>query len=157
MNTQQFVLLSNHLLRRYIQRSYNNVHIARIFFAKKALDVAWYWYRFEWQMRGTIHVHGMIRLKTDPGLTDLAQHVIIKGRKAWRQLLTLQHSGHSNSFDEYKQLYPDDVYIVSSTIQRLCLSSQRVKLKFNSYIMIFSRSLKKGCNRKLVFWRSENS
>ena len=43
------------------------------------LRASWHWYRFEYAvMRGTIHVHGLAKLKNDPGLCELTQ-VALKG------------------------------------------------------------------------------
>ena len=40
-------------------------------FFRETLDLEWFWYRFEWQSRTAIHVHGIIKLKNDPGIVDL--------------------------------------------------------------------------------------
>ena len=53
------------------------------FFASKGLEAEWYWYRYEWQSRGSIHVHGLCRLKSDPDLHLLLEEIIL-GRKASR-------------------------------------------------------------------------
>ena len=37
------------------------------FFGENCLNATWYWYRYEWQKRGNIHVHGLCRLLSDPG------------------------------------------------------------------------------------------
>ena len=47
---------------------------------KKLLNITDYYYRFEWQSRGSIHVHCLFKLKNDPGiikLTSLAQQSFI--------------------------------------------------------------------------------
>lgn len=36
----------------------------------------WYWHRFEWQHRGTIHVHGLIRIGDGPDTYGLAEKAI---------------------------------------------------------------------------------
>ena len=51
------------------------------YFGPKALEVDWWWYRGELQGRGCYHVHGCMRLKKDPGLTDLGK-LVVKGRFA---------------------------------------------------------------------------
>ena len=48
-------------------------------FFKGTLDYEWIWHRYEWQSRTTIHAHGVVRLKNDPGLTDLVE-TVYKGR-----------------------------------------------------------------------------
>ncbi|CAB4005609.1 ATP-dependent DNA helicase PIF1-like [Paramuricea clavata] len=35
------------------------------------LDAEWYWYRFEYQARGSIHCHGCEKLKNDPDIREL--------------------------------------------------------------------------------------
>jgi hypothetical protein len=40
-------------------------------FFRATLDLEWFWYRFEWQSRTAIHVHGIVKLKNDPGIVDL--------------------------------------------------------------------------------------
>ena len=51
------------------------------FLGPDGLDALWHWYRYEYQSRGTIHLHGLARLRSDPGLDKLGQ-LIYKGRKA---------------------------------------------------------------------------
>lgn len=53
----------------------------KLFFGVNGLNSAWHWYRHEWQKRGNIHVHGLARLHSDPGLTKLGEDVV-NGRKA---------------------------------------------------------------------------
>ena len=53
----------------------------KLFFGVNGLNSEWHWYRYEWQKRGNIHVHGLARLKSDPGLSKLSEDVAI-GRKA---------------------------------------------------------------------------
>lgn len=52
-------------------------------FNDKCLEVTWFWYRFEWQKRGTngIHIHGMFQLKHAPDLSNLTDLVYF-GRKS---------------------------------------------------------------------------
>jgi hypothetical protein len=58
------------------------------FFGPDGLDSVWHWYRFEWQKRGNIHVHGLARLKSDPGVAQLGEEVA-KGRKSQVMLLKM--------------------------------------------------------------------
>ena len=39
----------------------------------KSLDAEWHWYRFEYQARGSIHCHGVAKLKNDPQLYQLSK------------------------------------------------------------------------------------
>ena len=62
----------------------NNPHIVDWFFTERVknfikhwlydtLDVNWHWYRFEYQSRGSIHCHGLVKLKNDPDLCHLSE------------------------------------------------------------------------------------
>jgi hypothetical protein len=55
--------------------------IVKTFFGKDGLDAVWTWYRFDWQKRGNIDVHGLARLHSDLGIAVLAIDVV-KWRKA---------------------------------------------------------------------------
>ena len=46
-----------------------------VYFSKRGLDVDYYWFRIEYQMRGTGHVHGCSRLNSDPGCSELGEFV----------------------------------------------------------------------------------
>ena len=59
-----------------------------VYFGKNGMQKEWHWMRYEWQKRGNCHIHGMIRLKTDPNFTELAEKVVA-GRKAIRLLKKL--------------------------------------------------------------------
>ena len=50
-----------------------------------ALDAEWHWYRFEYQARGSIHCHGVAKLKNDPGLCKLSE-IALKGYLAQKSL-----------------------------------------------------------------------
>jgi len=84
------------------------------FFGIGGLEHEWFWYRFEWQGRGAIHVHGMVRLKCDPGLVRLSKLVIL-GRKFERLMAAMEDvqsipptTMHTEAF---KLNYPNDEYI----------------------------------------------
>ena len=55
------------------------------FFGVQGLEMVWVWFRIEFQAQGTAHVHGCCRLKSDPGLMELAQQVL-QSREARLQL-----------------------------------------------------------------------
>ena len=65
------------------QNVINNPHITDWFFTQRlesfikywlynSLNAEWHWYRFEYQARGSIHCHGVAKLKNDPGLCKLS-------------------------------------------------------------------------------------
>ena len=58
------------------------------FFGKKGLEYSWFWFRIEYQERGTAHAHGYLRLKEDPGISELTQKVL-KGRISEHKLKIL--------------------------------------------------------------------
>ena len=62
----------------------NNPHITDWFFTQRlenfikhwlysSLDAEWHWYRFEYQARGSIHCHGVAKLRNDQGLCKLSE------------------------------------------------------------------------------------
>lgn len=63
----------------------NNPHLLDCFFTerteqfvkhwlKNTLGATWHWFRYEYAVqRGSIHCHGIAKLKSDPGLCDLSQ------------------------------------------------------------------------------------
>ena len=67
------------------QNLIDNPHLVDWFFTKRlenflkhwlynSLDAAWHWYRYEYQARrGSIHSHGVAKLKNDPNLCYLAE------------------------------------------------------------------------------------
>ena len=56
----------------------------------KTLNAAWHWYRFEYAVqRGSIHVHGLAKLKDDPGLCELTK-LALKGHLATEAKQKLQ-------------------------------------------------------------------
>ena len=78
------------------QNVINNPHITDWFFTRrlenfikywlyKSLDTEWHWYRFEYQARGSIHCHGVAKLKNDPGLCKLSEKAL-KGYLAEKSL-----------------------------------------------------------------------
>lgn len=40
------------------------------------LGAEWHWYRYEFQARGSIHCHGVTKLKSDPGLCHLTDKAL---------------------------------------------------------------------------------
>lgn len=66
------------------QNVINNPHIVDWFFTERVKnfikhwlydtpDASWHWYRFEYQSRGSIHCHGLAKLKNDPNLCNLSE------------------------------------------------------------------------------------
>ncbi|XP_066921730.1 uncharacterized protein [Clytia hemisphaerica] len=76
----------------------NNPHLIDWFFTVRVenfvklwlyetLGAEWHWYRFEYAvMRGSIHCHGVAKLKNDPGLCSLTQKAL-EGHIAEKELL----------------------------------------------------------------------
>jgi len=60
-----------------------------IYFGKDGIERNWLWFRYEFQQRGNIHLHGMIRLNIDGDFPTLGAQVI-KGRKSCHRLLWIK-------------------------------------------------------------------
>ena len=43
---------------------------------KNTLQADWYWYRYEFQHRGSVHLHGLARLKYGPDMNKLTQQIL---------------------------------------------------------------------------------
>jgi len=108
------------------------------------------WFRFEWQMRGTIHVHGMIRLTSDPGLVELAD-VVLKGRKNERRLISLDNNGNLAS---YYTKYPLDHYIVNDHVKVFEEAQQFFQTIHNNRTILL-QSIQEGLDaeRKIIAYR----
>ena len=87
------------------QNVINNPHLTDWFFVQrlenfiqnwlyKTLNAEWHWYRYEYQARGSVHCHGIAKLKNDPGICHLAENAL-KGFKAQKQ--TLQQNNPQDS------------------------------------------------------------
>lgn len=90
----------------------DNPHLADWFFTKRlesfikhwlynCLGAEWHWYRYEFQARGSIHCHGVAKLKGDPGLCSLTDKapLRISSRKVFQRI------GRSQSLKLYSQGY----------------------------------------------------
>mgnify|MGYP003333637567 CR=1 FL=1 len=83
--------------------------IDKTFFSNNGLKVKWVWFRIKYQLRGTAHAHGCLRLIKDPGLIELALNVM-KGRIAHRKLYGQMSSRHGFSFGDIKDdEWQDDI------------------------------------------------
>jgi hypothetical protein len=101
-------------------------------FGKDGLNAIWTWYRFEWQKRGNMHVHGMARLHSDPGLADLGK-CVYDGKRAARILQInkaceeAKHRVVSYATYDWKViLTTDDIFLdiwVSTAIEKLTSSA----------------------------------
>jgi hypothetical protein len=108
----------------------------KYFLGSEGLDASWHWYRFEWQKRGNIHVHGLARLSSDPGLSKYGENVIL-GRKAQKVLelyIKIKKEMHlelpSILTDlQFKDVPPED--------EHLPYTINQLKIKFNdeNYVM----------------------
>ena len=78
------VLRYPHIVDEYFQTRVK-LFIKSFLVDKQSLDCKYYWYRIEYQQRGTAHVHGCFRLNSDPGITKLCEKVR-DGRIAARKL-----------------------------------------------------------------------
>jgi hypothetical protein len=91
----------------------DNPHIVDWYFTKRiekflkywlydTLGAEWHWYRYEFQARGSIHCHGMARLKSDPGLCKLTE-IALKGYLAEKCEQDLDNSSVSFDIEQGKK------------------------------------------------------
>ncbi len=59
------------------------------------MDAEWFWYRFEYQARGSIHAHGCAKLKNDPDIRLLRNHACLA-------FLENETSRHEMSPDDFE-------------------------------------------------------
>jgi len=81
----------------------------KIILGREGWDAVWFWYRFEFQKRGSIHVHGLCKLRDDPGLEQLAK-VVYLGRKS-AQILRISKAISIQSDSDLYRLYPNDDFL----------------------------------------------
>ena len=96
------------------QNVINNPHITDWFFTQRlenfikhwlynSLDAEWHWYRFEYQARGSIHCHGVAKLKNDPGLCQLSE-TALKDLKGYLAEVSLEKAEQSDILELNKQI-----------------------------------------------------
>ena len=108
----------------------------KYFLGSDGLNASWHWYRFEWQKRGNIHVHGLARLNCDPGLSKYGENVIL-GRKAQKVIelyIKIKKEMHLDLPSiltdlQFKDVPPED--------EHLPYTINQLKIKFNdeNYVM----------------------
>jgi len=92
----------------------NNPHLADEYFYHRAttfiqhffhdtLQAKWHWWRVEWQARGSIHLHGCLRLEHAPELTDLSS-IALLGRIAQIELLYRTQLPWTEEFQKTQEL-----------------------------------------------------
>lgn len=86
-------------MQNYRQNVFNNPHIMVYMFTERVeafvkhwlyqcLGAEWHWFRYEFAVqRGSIHCHGIAKLKSDPGLCDLSE-TALRGYLASKKLET---------------------------------------------------------------------
>jgi len=73
-----------HIVDEYFLKRVNSF-IQSFFLNKNGLKSTYFWFRIEYQERGTAHIHGCLKLSSDFGISELAQKVR-DGRIAIRKL-----------------------------------------------------------------------
>ena len=63
------------------------------------MDAEWFWYRFEYQARGSIHAHGCAKLKNDPDIRLLHNHACL----AFLENETSRHEMSPDDFEFFCQ------------------------------------------------------
>ena len=127
----------------------NNPHLLDWFFTerteqfvnywlKKTLGATWYWFRYEYSVqRGSIHCHGVAKLKSDPNLCNLSQ-IALQGYLAAQSLakdqlsheMLLQKQQEVKEGREAEKAICDYVDFVMST-QNPCNADNWSKLQFH--------------------------
>ena len=67
------------------------------YWLKGVLDAEWYWFRFEYQARGSIHAHGCAKLKNDPDIPLLKSLAAL----GWGA----SHTDHEDMSDEDRDFF----------------------------------------------------
>ena len=107
------------------------------FFGETGLNSEWHWYRYEWQKRGNIHVHGLARLKSDPGLSKLGEDVA-KGRKA-QKMLEMYLEIKKELGDHIPTILNDLIFIAPpNDDEHLPYTLKQLTLKFNDRLFQFT-------------------
>ena len=84
----------------------------------ETLHAEYWWYRYEFQGRGSIHIHGVCRLASDPGLTKLAS-VAFNGWIAKRYMI---QKGDTRYKLEPEHI-PKDTFDLAAAIDKLKLTN----------------------------------
>ena len=87
----------HHLVDQYFYMRFQA--FLKEYFSENCLDVDYCWFRVEYQSRGTAHVHGCYKLKSDPGISELCE-IIRDGRYA-REVLNIRGIEIEVDFDDY--------------------------------------------------------
>ena len=80
---KRMIARNPHIVDEYFTARFNDFF--KSYFSLEGLNAKWNWYRIEYQARGTAHVHGCVRLNSDPGCTVLGEKVL-EGRVCEREL-----------------------------------------------------------------------
>ena len=65
----------------FLDRKNDYYIVIIILIGSSSSEAVWYWYSYEWQVRGNTSVHWLGELRSDSGLKDLAMKVV-KDREA---------------------------------------------------------------------------
>jgi len=92
-SAKEMFLRNPHIADAYFRHQANLFF--KTFFGSKGIESSWLWFRYEFQKRGNIHLHGMMRLNIDEDFPDLAE-LVIRGRKSHRLLSLIQANSPIN-------------------------------------------------------------
>ena len=67
------------------------------YFKAHGLNVKYNWYIIEFQARGTAHIHGCCRFKSDVGVSELAK--LVRNRRVAQRELNWQNIPYENSYN----------------------------------------------------------
>ena len=146
------VMENPHVVSFYFCR---RVERAVKFLMRDALAADWIWYRYEFQMRGATHAHGVLKLKIAPNILDMVSRAYA-GRKASEMLASrdaflqmndeelgeFQEAAHKDEsiHSHYKlcvaasKLSENDVQDLTDAIQVGCDSERKV-IQFHDWLV----------------------
>lgn len=158
---REMFLKSPHIANEYFVRRANSFF--KVFFGKYGVERKWIWRRYEFQKRGNIHLHGMLRLNIDEDFPTLGEEVI-KGRKAYHLLMWMKMNFDIDDSSLREKinlidslLYKDDVIDLDTLIQdkKPISSALFIEEQYRTY-MDGLRAERKLINFRDFFLTTEN-
>ena len=112
-----------HLVDEYF---YTRVKIFFTIYLKvNQLDGSYNWFRIEFQARGTAHIHGCMRLKSDPGISQLSE-LVRDGRIAEREL-TRRLIGCVSAYNSYVEVTRKEDNFLTNEVLKQALGEEEFK------------------------------
>ena len=132
---RKLILDFQHVVDEYFYRRVE--YFLKSYFRNKYLNSLYYWFRVEYQERGTAHIHGCFKLHSDPGITKLCE-VIRDGRIAHHHLYK-QKKCIQTEFSAYSRR--DNKFLTDETLNSAGVT--------NPYLSIISPEIEKVLNKRI--------